>query len=311
MTEQTNLATPRDDLLLSIAARKDLGEVQGAVALDLAQGRVFSAVLKGATEFSVENVPSSPAEITLLVEQNATGGFSWLIKSIAWIGSEPTFEKTAHKRYLITLLLVNGEIIGISGQGPQGERGIDGVPFYPWKEIQGLKGWTFDPISKATGSAVEKEKIFLHKIMVTPGETIAKIFCQVETKGETLTANQCRIGIYDPVTAKLLGKSASQHEVWNSTGLKEAVLTAQFENALKLAEARKWVYGAILANGTTPPAFAIQSSQSGQPLTEVGLTSALGFRGALYNVAGQTDLPAELNFENVTSQAAVRWLGLA
>ncbi len=116
----TSAQLPSSVVSSSLAA---LGEVSGATNLDFSAGTFQTATLKGATTFAVKNAPSRPALLELLVNVG-TGGYTFAIEGITWIGSEPTFSTTAGTRYLVTLLLVNGEVLGIVGlQGATGANG--------------------------------------------------------------------------------------------------------------------------------------------------------------------------------------------
>jgi hypothetical protein len=107
-----------------------LGEVSGLVKVDLSAGTVFIATLGGATEFEIVNAPVRPFEFVLYVSQNATGGWSWSVKDLSWIGSEPVFKTTAALRYRLDIesLASGAELLASAGfEGPKGETGATGA----------------------------------------------------------------------------------------------------------------------------------------------------------------------------------------
>lgn len=293
----------------SVAARlgttKALGEVEGVTALNCALGTLFTAKLKGAAEFEPTNAPAGvPYQIQLQIE---TVTFAFSIKGVTWIGgAEPTFE--ANKKYLITLICINGEILGVGPQGPAGPAGIPGSAYLAWRDEQNLKGWTYNPVS-GSKAIMTTERIYFAKLMVTPGETLAKAFVNIVTKGETLSAGKCFLGIYSQV-GKLLGKTADQSGVWTTVGLKEAALVATEAGSLTIPANVKWVFAAFLCCGTTMPEFSIQSSLAETAVVNVNLTAATGLRAGIFNTAAQTALPAEIAIENFTAQPQVRWMGV-
>jgi hypothetical protein len=99
---------------------KLLGEVEGLTKLVGSEGTIFSATLKGATEFEV--VPlHEPQLIELLL---TPGKYTWKVKSASWVGSEPEF---GEGRALITILCWKGEVLLVAGtEGRKGEPGTNG-----------------------------------------------------------------------------------------------------------------------------------------------------------------------------------------
>jgi len=294
---------------------KALGEVSGLVKVDLTEGRIFTATLKGATEFEVANAPEGVAqEITLLVEQNGAGGFNWGVKNAVWVGTEPTFEKTAHRRYAVNLLCLNGEVIAVASQGPQGKQGEPGEPFYPWS-VDSLLGWTFDPVSSASeGTQLSSGVIRASKVMVAPGSTLQYLLAEVKTAGSGLEANKCWGAVVSPAGITL-GRTANQATAWaealtEENRVKKMALTAAEGQSLKVAEGVRWVYGVLLSNGTANPKFASQASPSTKQLVNANLAAGT-FRSATYNTTSQTTIPSSLEEGNWTSQSAELWMGLA
>jgi hypothetical protein len=111
------------------SSEKALGNVSGVVQLDLSKASVFTATLTGPTEFEVVNAPSRPMQFMLYVTQNATGGYTWSVKGIAWVGSEPVFKTTAKLQYVLALESLEGGVALYASaglEGPKGERGAEG-----------------------------------------------------------------------------------------------------------------------------------------------------------------------------------------
>jgi hypothetical protein len=108
---------------------KALGSVSGIVKLDLAEATTFMATLTGATEFEVINAPARPLQFILYVMQDATGGYTWSVKGVSWVGSEPIFKTTAKLQYVLDLESLEGgaAVYANAGlEGPKGERGLEG-----------------------------------------------------------------------------------------------------------------------------------------------------------------------------------------
>jgi hypothetical protein len=103
-----------------------LGEVSGTVKLSWTEGNYFTATFVGETKFEVVNLPegSVPTLIQLRVKQDATGGRAWSIPGVIWLNSEPSFETTAGREYVVTLVCVEGKVFGETGMpGTEGKAG--------------------------------------------------------------------------------------------------------------------------------------------------------------------------------------------
>lgn len=124
----------------------------------------------------------------------------------------------------------------------------------------------------------------------------------VTTPGSGLTAGQNFAGLYNSAGTRI-GVTADQSVAWTTTGEKNMALTAP---VLVTAGA---YYVALLANGTTPPAFLrMAQSASVQDIVNHGLTAATA-RWATGPTA-QTSLPASITmasrtFSGLTFIAAV------
>jgi hypothetical protein len=182
-------------------------------------------------------------------------------------------------------------------KGEQGPTGAEGG-FHPW-EANNLKGWSSDVAVNTAGEAITAGVLFLTKVMVTPGSTLANLLARIDTKGEGLKASECFAGIYGP-TGSLLGVTADQHTSWESTGIKEMALTAHESGSLKLGAEVKWVYAVFLANGTTMPVFTAPAGSSTPQAADMGLTASNGLRAGTI-LTGQKELPASITIASVAA----------
>jgi hypothetical protein len=103
-----------------------LGDVSGTVKLSWTEGDYFTATLVGESKFEVIDLPeeSVPTTIQLRVKQDATGGRVWSIPGVVWLNSEPSFETTAGREYVVTLVCVESKVFGETGlPGAEGKAG--------------------------------------------------------------------------------------------------------------------------------------------------------------------------------------------
>jgi hypothetical protein len=187
MSEQTNLATPRD---LAPPSLKALGNVAGVVTLDLSLATTFSATVTGATEFEVINAPARPTEINLIVTQDATGGRTWSIKGISWIGTEPVFATTKGLKYLIPILSIE------SGAALYGVAGLEGPP----PSVEAMMSMCYSPLNGPTLRVASNSEVFAtakkarFQLLIAPKEgKITKVWVR---NGATAAGNT-RVGILD------------------------------------------------------------------------------------------------------------------
>lgn len=119
-----------------VAKEKALGEVEGTVTLNLEEGSTFTATLKKNVTFKVTKASARPSEVTLILTENATGGWTWSVEGAAWVNSEPVFSTTKGTKNFESLVVnkSGGEIIALAGTegkegktGPEGPRGPEGT----------------------------------------------------------------------------------------------------------------------------------------------------------------------------------------
>ena len=105
---------------------KTLAEVAGLVKVVLSEGSppftTFQYKLTGAAEFEPIEAPSYKEGLTLVIEPN---GFTFSVKGVSWIGSEPAFGTTG--KYAISLFVLGSTIFALAGlQGREGAAGTNG-----------------------------------------------------------------------------------------------------------------------------------------------------------------------------------------
>lgn len=175
-------------------------------------------------------------------------------------------------------------------------------PDLPVTSDQGVFAATCDLGLPSTTFAPTAGVIYLNKLSLRAPRTTSKMAYYVGTAGATLTANQCFIGLYNMATGALVAASADQSASWVTLGYKETAFTA---GAINLAAGDYYV--AILANGTTMPAFYRMGSGAAG-LMNAG-TTATTRRSATYG-SGLTALPANLTLANMVAFSTLYAVGL-
>lgn len=167
-------------------------------------------------------------------------------------------------------------------------------------QMQGFLAWNYDcEECTATGAGANVSgTIYLHKIYLAQGQTVNNLAVGVQTAGSTLTAGQNFIGLYNSSGTRV-AQSADQSGVWNSTGFKNIAMTAGYS-----VTTAGFHYIAILAVGTTPPAF-YQNANAPSALFN-GNTVAGTFRHCT-DGTGQTSLPASITLGSTVSSAVNSW----
>jgi hypothetical protein len=134
---------------------------------------------------------------------------------------------------------------------------------------------------------------------------ITNILAGIQTAGGTLTAGQCFAGLYDNTGAKL-GGTTDQSASWVSTGVKTMAISGG-----PVTTSAPFVYVVLLANGTTPPAWA--RAGGGALVSSLTSLSAAGANMPFAtNGSGATALPASLSYvSNTTTSSQPIWVGLS
>ena len=172
----------------------------------------------------------------------------------------------------------------------------------PSPQDQGMRAWSYDPVLQAASSVPAAGVLYLIKIPVyTPGP-VASILVEVVTVGSGLTASQNFAGLYSPGGA-LIGKTADQSPAWTSSGMRRMTLAG---GPFYLSQG--WAYVALLANGTTRPAFGRATAQGAS-----AVNGGLSVAAARYatNSAGHASLPASITMTGNVLSSTAFWAALA
>lgn len=148
----------------------------------------------------------------------------------------------------------------------------------------GLISWSMDPALCSGATAPTSGQVILVRLHISAATTINNIVAVVATAGTALTAGQCFAGLYSAAGAKL-GETADQSSAWATTGVKTMPLTSPV--AVQAGD----YYVALLAVGTTPPAWA-RGSVIGA-LANIGITATTS-RFGVATGSSVTALPSSL-----------------
>ncbi len=188
--------------------------------------------------------------------------------------------------------------------GPQGPAGVD----FPSENSLGpvlgggYKAWNYSPVFCTTGTApTANGLIFVVKLYASSPLLITNLHLYVTTAGATLTAGQNFAAIYDS-NKNLLGTTADQSAVWNSTGLKTMAISGG-----PVTVPAGIFYIAFFANATTRPAFLRTTSTLTVILNGILSTANAAFASA--NTGRTTSMPATLGA--FTAVGAGYWTGVS
>lgn len=168
---------------------------------------------------------------------------------------------------------------------------------------QNLLTWTHDPatLRSVSNSPVTSGTVILSKVKIVNRSTVVtNVIVGIESAGVTLTAGQNLVGLYDS-SGNRLAQSADQSANWTSAGMKTIALTAPVTLAVGS------YYVAILAVGTTPPAFSMGAG--GSVNINVGLST--GAARFLLGPTAQTALPATITLGSQSTTTGARWAALS
>lgn len=164
----------------------------------------------------------------------------------------------------------------------------------------GLMYWQFDPGTNMVGSTITSGTVSMSKLWVRRATTITNVAVSVATVPVTPVVGQNFLGLYD-ATGTRLGVTADQTTAWNSTGYKQAALTAP----VAVAAGPYWV--AVLANAATTPAFA-RGSALVASIANANLTATDG--RFTTGPAAQTSLPANITMASRTLSGNTIWVAM-
>lgn len=158
-----------------------------------------------------------------------------------------------------------------------------------WSPIDhNLQSWAFDPAhANSTYTLATGGTVYVVAVKMNP-RVITNVVAAVTTAGSVLTSGQCFAGVYQ--NGALLGSTADQSGVWNSTGLKTMPLASPVQ-----VTQGGLVYVALVFNGTTGPTLSagIGTGMTEQGVNNAGLLAASARFGTA-NTSVTTALPASL-----------------
>lgn len=159
-----------------------------------------------------------------------------------------------------------------------------------------LLGWSFDPLF-ASGTKILETAGTLHvaKVWVPEACKISNVHMWMTTKGETLTALECGLGLFAEGTRKLLSKAAVAGLIEQWEGATGEVKTA-LEEAQNVAAG--YVLVGVYYRGTTAPTFATAASTIGATNMNVATT---GSRFATGDTGLKLSLPNPITASMVAS----------
>ena len=161
--------------------------------------------------------------------------------------------------------------------------------------------WSYDPILQSASSTLASGTVYLIRIPLPHPAKVDNIIVEIQSAGIGLTSGGSFAGIYTTGGA-LVAATADQHSAWASAGSKSMALPAP---ALLPAG---YVYVALLANGTTTPAFG-RCTVQGAGAINAGLSPA-DSRYATGPI-GQSSLPATISMGSLIQVANSFWAALS
>lgn len=103
---QPNLGVGERAKFYTLISQYDLGDLTGAVSLNLANSNQMKGRLTGNAVFSVSPAPVGPCDLTLFLRQDAVGGRSidWTALNPNWVGSgTPALPTSANAKFIVSL----------------------------------------------------------------------------------------------------------------------------------------------------------------------------------------------------------------
>lgn len=189
--------------------------------------------------------------------------------------------------------------------GPTGATGATGPAATPslWTPAdQGLRAWSFDMSTLATGGVMPTTgTLTLARLHVPTTGAITNILMYVTTAGSGLTSGQCFAGLWTAAGVKV-DVTADQSAAWASSGVKTMAL-AGGPYTPTIAD----YYIGFWAVGTTPPAF-LRGLQS--VVVNVG-SAAPNFRFCTANASLTNAASAPSTLGTQTAFGAAIWVALS
>lgn len=162
--------------------------------------------------------------------------------------------------------------------------------------------WTMDPALTQAGTILTSGVLYLARMKLPEASTVTNIIASVTTGGASLTASQNFAALYTS-TGTRIAITADQSASWTGSGAKTMALAG---GPYTLSAGT--YYGALLANGTTPPTFLRAHGVSTSTLN-IGLTAAAG--RSLTSGTSQTSPPASVTLGSASLDFKAWWLALS
>lgn len=167
----------------------------------------------------------------------------------------------------------------------------------------GLLAWNYPPLVASASNTSPAGKLMVARIPLPPGlKTFSNLWFSVNTAGATLTAGQNFAAAYDNL-GNLLGVSADlTATAFVATGPQGVPVGGPFTGYWP------WVYGAVVANGTTPPILRRAITDFATANLSADTAHQPFF---VHNAGVTTQLPAALVPSTSFANPQAFWMGLS
>lgn len=171
----------------------------------------------------------------------------------------------------------------------------------PDPDDQGFLAWSSDPATNVNQVTLSEGVLYGTRLEIRRRMAVTNCVLFCSTQGETLTADQNFVGLYDSAGTRI-GVSADQAVAWATTGVKTAALAS---GPFVIDPGFVWVV--VVSNGTTPPRFSVGSTFS------VGVNAGLAAAETRFasQATGQTVLPATLTPGDWLQNANAPWAAIS
>jgi len=176
----------------------------------------------------------------------------------------------------------------------------------PEPALDNLKAWSFDS-AMASGTTIltPAGTLIVVKIPLKEQVKISNVLQYLTTKGATLTAAQCFMGLFQEGTRKLIAEATAAETIAKWEGANSSLQTIPLVTPVVAGPG--YVSAGMYYNGTTAPTFS-SAPVSTAALINAGVTGKES-RFATGNTGLTTALPATIQ-EAMTAAAFPLWVGL-
>jgi hypothetical protein len=171
-------------------------------------------------------------------------------------------------------------------------------------EVLGLKTWVYDPHAANTGSAASNGRVYLGRMEVPDDRTITALHAMITAIGATLSA--WFMALYDDKMTRL-GLSADLSTAWSTGGTNQWVDGTLVGGPIVVADDVEFVYGALMANGTTRPTFS--RSVDIANLASGGIVPASNGARFIFLSGVRTTMPETFTTEDIAGLGSPYWIG--